>query len=134
MQSSPSPLEYFVDRSLGRQDVPDALTARGLEVRTMSSAYPVDGQFITDEQWLRDCMHHGWVVLSKDKGLRRIIGYLPELHQETLRVFILMNGNLASAQQVEHFENNLERIVEAALEPGPFICGVYANQIRQLWP
>jgi PIN like domain len=134
VQSSPPPLEYFVDRSLGRQDVPSALENRGLVVHTMATIYREREQFVADDEWLAGCIDANWIVLTKDKRLRQVVGRLPALQQDTLRVFILMSGNLTAAQQVERFVENLERIEAAAHEAGPFIVGVYQSQIRRLWP
>jgi hypothetical protein len=48
-------LEFFIDRSLGRRIVPDALRAAGLIVHTMASVYGEQvGQGLRDETWLRD--------------------------------------------------------------------------------
>jgi hypothetical protein len=46
--------EFFIDRSLGRRAVADALQACGLVVHTMASVYGEQiGQGLTDEIWLR---------------------------------------------------------------------------------
>jgi hypothetical protein len=61
--------EFFIDRSLGRRIMPDALRACGLKVITMADAYGERaGQDLKDETWLRDAGRHGWIVLTKDDG------------------------------------------------------------------
>ena len=52
---SASPPELFIDRSLGRHIVPDALRAAGATVHTMADVYGERfGQGLSDEEWLRD--------------------------------------------------------------------------------
>ena len=55
-----SPPEFFVDRSLGRHIVADALRALGFVVHAMADVYP-DGadQGIADTQWIADADRHG---------------------------------------------------------------------------
>jgi hypothetical protein len=64
--------EFFIDRSLGRRAVPEALQACGLIVHTMTAVYgELVGQGLRDETWLRDVGARGWVVLMKDDAIRR---------------------------------------------------------------
>jgi len=54
------PLEFFIDRSLGRLVVPAALRAHGFVVHTMADVYGEQvGQGLKDETWLRDVGEHG---------------------------------------------------------------------------
>ena len=49
------PFEFFIDRSLGRHQVPQALRAVGLTVHTMAEVYGEQaGQRLKDEDWLED--------------------------------------------------------------------------------
>jgi PIN domain-containing protein len=46
--------EFFIDRSLGRRAVPEALQACGLVVHTTAAVYGEQvGQGLRDETWLR---------------------------------------------------------------------------------
>lgn len=52
--------EFFVDRSLGRFTVPEALRACGLVVHAMAEVYGERvGQGLQDERWLRDAGERG---------------------------------------------------------------------------
>jgi len=54
---SASPSEFFIDRSLGRHVVPDALREAGAVVHVMADVYGERiGQGLADEEWLRDAM------------------------------------------------------------------------------
>lgn len=57
---SGSPPEFFIDRSLGRHIVPDALRAAGATVHTMADVYGERiGQGLSDEEWLREAGERG---------------------------------------------------------------------------
>src|SRR5688572_3484619 len=47
----PEPLVFFIDRSLGRKKVPEALRAAGVEIRVHDELFP---QGTLDVDWLRE--------------------------------------------------------------------------------
>ena len=63
--------EYFVDRSLGRRQVPDLLRAAGVRLRTLAEVYgiPAD-EAVEDVDWLAHSGARGWPVLMKDERIR----------------------------------------------------------------
>jgi PIN like domain len=63
----PEPLVFFVDRSLGRRVIPDALRGAGARVELHDDHFSQDAQ---DQVWLAEAGKRGWVVLTKDKHLR----------------------------------------------------------------
>lgn len=68
---SGSPPELFVDRSLGRRVVADALRDAGATVYVMADVYGERiGEGLADEEWLRDAGTRGWIVLMKDAKIR----------------------------------------------------------------
>lgn len=132
---SPPPPEFFVDRSLGRYEVPEALRAAGLVVHTMADIYGEDwGQRLDDEVWLADIADAGMVALFKDDAIRRRPAQIAAVEAGSLRCFCLTNAGLKGAIQVEWFLTNLSRIRRAAHKPGPYVYGVYADRIGLLWP
>jgi PIN like domain len=65
------PPEFFIDRSLGRNAVPNALRTAGVIVHTMAEVYGERvGQGLADEDWLGDVGEYGWVVLLKEAKIR----------------------------------------------------------------
>ena len=134
MPSASSP-EFFVDRSLGRHVVPDALREAGVVVHVMADVYGERiGQGLADEEWLRDAGERGWVVLMKDAKIRYRPVELGVIIDHGLRAFCLMNANLRGAEMASRLVANLPRILRIAQEPGPFIHGVYVTGVRRLWP
>lgn len=91
--TSASPPEFFVDRSLGRYEVPDALREAGLTVHTMADIYGEDwGQRLEDETWLSEVAAAGWVALFKDDAIKRRPAQIAAVEAGNLRCFCLTNG------------------------------------------
>jgi PIN like domain len=129
------PPEFFIDRSLGRRHLTDALRELGLTVHTMASVYgEAAAQHIADERWLRDAGAKGWVVLMKDDAIRRRPAERDAVVEAGVRAFCLTNAQLRATEQTERFVSNRHRIVQQTRKPGPYIYGVYEHGIRKLWP
>ena len=128
------PIEFFVDRSLGRKHLADALRELGYTAHTMASVYGERAaQELQDEQWLTDVGKHGWVVLMKDDAIRRRPAERDALSAAGVRAFCLTNAQLRAPEQTARFVENIHRIVRRASQPGPYIYGVYDGNIRRLW-
>jgi hypothetical protein len=127
--------EFFIDRSLGRRIVPNALREAGVTVHTMADVYgEMVGQRLRDETWLFDAGRRGWVVLMKDDAIRRRPAEREALVAAGVRAFCLTNAQLRGADQARRLVANLDRILRQAATPGPYIYGVYENRLRRLWP
>jgi hypothetical protein len=130
-----TPPEFFIDRSLGRKHLANALTTQGVIVHTMASVYGEDvAQGLADEQWLSDAGAKGWIVLMKDDAIRRRPAERDALADAAVRAFCLTNANLRAIEQSARFVGNLQRILRRAETPGPYIYGVYDGYIKRLWP
>lgn len=63
--------DLFLDRSLGRVQVPTLLRAAGLRVRTLAEEYGVPAdEDVVDTEWLSYAGRSGWPVLMKDDRIR----------------------------------------------------------------
>jgi hypothetical protein len=61
------PVEFFIDRSLGRKHLARALGDLGFTVHTMASVYGERvAQELDDERWLADAGEHDWI--GADEG------------------------------------------------------------------
>ena len=135
MSPSDQPPEFFIDRSLGRIHLAAALAARGLTVHTMASVYGEErAQGLADEEWLADAGGQGWVVLMKDAAIRRRPAERDALAAAGVQAFCLTNANLRAAEQTQRFLDQLPAILDELVDPGPWICGVYADGVRRIWP
>jgi hypothetical protein len=109
------PPEFFIDRSLGRHAVPEALRQAGVTVHTMADVYGERvGQGLDDEEWLEDAGQRGWAVLMKDAKIRYRQIELEALKSHRVRAFVLTNANLRAAEQAERIITHLDRIIALA--------------------
>lgn len=135
MPSSQTPPEFFVDRSLGRRVLPDALRAAGYTVHTMWSVYGPDAEErVSDVQWVTEGAERGWVLLSKDAKMRHRSVELAAIEATGARVFYLTNQQLLGAKQNMIFLHNIHRIIRLSRKPGPYVYGVYRDRVVRLWP
>lgn len=106
MSPPEQPPRFFLDRSLGRKAVPEALRADGWDVITLAEHYgiPAD-ENVADTEWIEEATQHGWAILMKDKRIR---------HRQ---------AEIAKAA-----------ILATAAEPGPYIYSVLTDRISRLYP
>lgn len=93
-----SPLEekivFFVDRSLGK-GVRDALRSAGADVVYLEDEHEHD---TSDAHWLATAGKNGYVVITKDKQIRRRLAEREALLAANVRAFFLTSGNLTGAE------------------------------------
>jgi len=125
----------FVDRSLGASIVPNALRAAGLTVVTMREHYGEDaGAHTADVDWIAEVGDRGWVAFHKDDNIRRRAEEIAAVEAHSLRMFVITNANLTGAAMAQRYVDNLARIPRAARKAGPFIYGVYDDELKRLHP
>lgn len=125
--------DLFLDRSLGRRQVPELLRAAGLRLRTLSEVYgiPAD-EGAADVDWLELAGTREWVVLMKDERIRYRPAERRALVTHGVRPFCLTGGNLRARQMAELFLAALDEIATACVAPGPFLCAVSPRGVRHL--
>jgi hypothetical protein len=107
---SDSPLEFFIDRSLGRRIVTGALREAGATVHPMAEVYGERvGQGLADTEWLHDAGTRGWVVLMKDDKIRCRPAELEALMAVGVRAFCVTNANLDGRATVERLVTQLPK-------------------------
>jgi hypothetical protein len=138
---SPKPLEFFCDRSLGRYLVPEALRSAGWLIFTMAELYGEGkAKALPDVEWLAEVGRRDLIVLHKDKNIARLRGGKPgpelaALIRAGVRAFCLMSGQMSASDEAARFlreRAEIERI--ANTRPGPYVFGLYAREMRCLWP
>jgi PIN like domain len=125
--------DLFLDRSLGRIKVPLLLRAAGLRLTTLAEHYgiPAD-ESVADDNWLRLAGSRDWVVFMKDTRVRYNRPERQAVKAHGVRCFCLANQNLTGDEMAGRFLNNLDAIVRACNEPGPFIYAVHQTRIEKL--
>lgn len=134
MSRSPRSREFFVDRSLGRRNVPEALRAEDWVLRTHHEVYGDRDEQVPDAEWLELCGREGLPVLTKDRRLRYRREEIAAIRRFGVQAFVLASGSLRAVEQAARFHRNRDRIEAACAAPGPLVYAVHANLIVRLVP
>ena len=119
----PDPTVFFVDRSLGGKVVPGGLRAAGEEVERHDDHFPAD---TPDSVWLADVGARGWLILTKDKQIRRRPAEIQAFQAAGAKAFFLSSSkDLTGAQMAEIFVCALAKMKKIARKTDPpFIASV----------
>jgi hypothetical protein len=125
--------DLFIDRSLGRIQVPALLRAAGLRLVTLAEHYgiPAD-QNVADVTWLELVGQRKWVAFMKDARIRRNPAEQAAVRIHGVRAFCLTAGSLTADHMAARFIDNIDAITEACQQSGPFIYAVHESRIVQL--
>jgi hypothetical protein len=125
--------EFFLDRSLGRRQVPDLLRAAGLRLHTLAEIYGIpEDETVEDVDWLARAGDQGWPVLMKDERIRYRAAERQALLVHSVRAFCLSGGNLRAVAMAELYIRMLPRIVTACREDGPLLYVISAAGLRRV--
>ena len=102
----PSGRVYWVDRSLGGAIVPDALRGAGVAVKVYADLY--DDPKVLDVVWIPEVAGRGWVILTKDKYIRRSPVEVAALRRANACYVCLSSKNMRGDEQaaclLEHWK------------------------------
>lgn len=118
--------DLFLDRSLGRVQVPRLLRAEGLRLVTLAEYYgiPADEE-VADIEWLSLVDQKGWVAWMKDSAIKRRPAEKDALVKGSVRAFCLSGGNLRAEEMAARFVRALPQMAYACrLNTGPFLFAV----------
>jgi len=104
---SPEEIVLFVDRCLGRIEVAAALRAAGARVETHDAHFPIT---CDDDEWLPKVGALGWIVLTKDKYIRRRPRERRALEDAKVVAFVLTANRLNGKEMANAFVVALPRI------------------------
>ncbi len=126
--------DLFLDRSLGRIQVPGVLRAAGLRLVTLAEHYgtPADEE-VTDTRWINDATARGWVCLMKDSAIASNPAERQAIEAAGARCFCLTNRNIPAAQMAGRFLAALGELESiCAKNPGPFMYGVNRGNVTRI--
>jgi hypothetical protein len=113
---------FYTDECLGRREVPDGLRAGGLTVEPWFDHFPPRTE---DVEWLPFCGERSWVVLTKDKAIRRVEPEMDKVISAGVRLFTLPSGGMSGGEMVSIFLKNARRMARTLVKnPGPFVAVV----------
>jgi hypothetical protein len=89
-----------------------------------------------DPDWLTVAGRERWVVISRDKRIRRRVAEVQAVMDHGVRLFVLTSaGNLSRWDTLDLLVRRWPDIAAAAEKnPGPFICSVTRSGLRGVHP
>ena len=125
------PLVFFLDRSLGKEIIANALRAAGADVRIHDDLFPQDAR---DQDWLPEAGKKGWIVLTKDSHIKHRIIEWTALLESGARAFVLVSGNLTGPEMATIFVKALPGMNRlTAKHSPPFIAKIHRNASIEMW-
>lgn len=119
-------LIFFLDRSIGKHIVAEALRHAGTAVEVHDDHFPPG---VHDEEWVPPVGERGWIVLTRDDRIRYRSQERTALIQARVRVFVLGGRSLPGPAMAEVLVQALlamRRLV--ARYQAPFIA-----RVTQTW-
>lgn len=128
-QGSPEPV-FFIDRSLGRRQVAQALLEAGAKVLLHDDLF---GQHTSDVDWLQEAGTQGWIVLTKDSAIRRNPHERQMVQDARVRMFALTQKGLTGEQMAALFAEALPGMRKRiAKTQAPFVFSILrGGEIRR---
>ena len=118
----PEPSVFFIDRSLGKKIVAQALRDIGETVEIHDDHFAPDAK---DEDWLVEVGKRGWIVLTKDDRIRYRVTERTALASARVRAFVLTSSQLQGTEMAAAFVKALPRIKRLiANHTPPFIARI----------
>lgn len=122
---------FFVDYCLGKA-VAEALRAAGATVELHSDNFAQD---VEDTTWIPRVAAKGWVIVTKDKNIRRRHGEREATLFAQARMFTLSSGSMRGSVMAELFVSNLDTMETLALTlHPPFLAVVSPTGIEIVYP
>ena len=103
----PEPLVFFIDRSLGRRIVAQALREVGETVEIHDDHFASNAK---DEVWLTEVGSRAWIVLTKDDRIRYRVTERTALASARVRAFVLTSSQLLGTEMATAFVKALPRM------------------------
>ena len=123
------PLRFFIDESM--MSIGKAL--RAVRTDVLFPGHPGCPNIqpgAKDVDWLPIVGQSGWIVIMRDKRIRRRPVELQRLIDNGVRAFCLTGaGNQSSWQMLQLIVRSWDRIETAAANPGPFILAVTSTGV-----
>lgn len=111
--------------------VPDALRSIGLRVEAHADHFEHDAP---DTEWLERCGAEGWVVLAKDKAIKKNPLERQALIAQGLAAFFIIKTSATGEENAKALIGAIHKIA-GILENQrcPFIARIYASGDVELW-
>ena len=123
---------FFLDRSVGRHDVANALRQRGFEVVLMHELYP-DGsdQSVGDDDWIARVSDLDHIAITKDLNIVRAHGRA--IQKSGIRLFAFDSARLTGSEMAGRIDRHLNRVLQRASKPGPYFYVIHSDSLELRW-
>lgn len=120
-----------MDRSLGGVTVPDSLRKIGLKVEVHADHFAHDAP---DTEWLERCGKEGWVVLAKDRAIKKNLLERQAIFTHGLAAFFVIKANATGEENAQAIVKGLKKMI-GILENQrrPFIARITSEGRVELW-
>lgn len=126
-------LRFFIDRGVDSRIVPEGLRAAGWIVVTMDERYGMaKSQLVDDPVWIREASERGEVLITKDRNVAKRPFEAEAISAAEARVLVIPSGNLTGQEALTRLVSNEARIERAAVDPGPWVLGVYTERLGRI--
>jgi len=99
----------------------------------MADVYPYGAdQRTPDDDWILRADAENWIALTKDRSI--VYDHRDTLAGTSLRVFSLNNANLTGEEMADRIDLHLNRIVQRAAKPGPYLYVIGHSRLERRWP
>ena len=115
-------LVFYVDECLGRF-VADALAASGLDVRPYYEHF----SGLRDVEWLPPVGERRWILLTKDKNIRRRQLEVDAILNTGVRAFVVTATELHREEMATLLLRAMPKIQRICQQRGPFIFNITAS-------
>lgn len=115
----------FLDRSLGRHVIADALRAEEIKVEVHDDYF---GQKSPDEEWLRFVAERNWIAITKDDRIRRRKSEIAAIREHKARVIVVVSKKATGKEMAAMLLKGWRRIIGlSAKTSAPFVAKIYRD-------
>lgn len=98
----------------------------------MADIYPSGtDQRIEDPDWILRADREGWIALTKDCSI--VADHKDVLLRTSLRVFAFNNAHLTGSEMQDRILRHLNRILQRAAKPGPYVYKITSKGLEPYW-
>jgi predicted nuclease of predicted toxin-antitoxin system len=122
---------FFIDRSLGKSHVVNALRDMGELVEIHDQYF---NQATPDTDWLPVVASKGWIVLTADKKIAHRRLEMMAVQNSGARMFVLVSGNLSGSEMAQIFVQAVPSMKSfIAKTSAPFIAKIHKDGKVKAW-
>ena len=126
---------FFLDRCLGRYELPAKLREAKISVEVHADHFPEE-QLVKDEEWISFAAKKGWYGLTKDKRMHRHHQVREVVHRYKAVIFAYGRQGLSAEEMAKLFISRYVSIKKFIKKTdAPFIASIArAGTIRKIYP